>query len=286
MARTRWWTEDKLQIIRDRYPEEGPKPLAQFFGKSEISIQRMASELRVAYIHRQRDAGRARALLNDSSDIHVLDEWSVDGAYVVGYLWADGGVRESKDHGGYGVNLKCHIKDQDILWKLKSFFKSKHAVRAGISSLGSPYIESYISSQYLMTVLVDKYGVRHNKAKMDLPFPEVPAELLCHFVRGYFDGDGCFSEGLFNFLGTSRFILTLKQLLMDLLGLKDNKIHVQDNTYNVRWGESSDVKKIAEWIYPEGVSLYGNRKRELIKKHLEAEGIPHARIPYAHWKNG
>ena len=47
-----------------------------------------------------------------------------------------------------------------------------------------------ITSAKLCTDLVN-LGIGYNKSYSDLHIPEMPENLVRHFIRGYFDGDGC-----------------------------------------------------------------------------------------------
>lgn len=38
---------------------------------------------------------------------------------------------------------------------------------------------------------LSKLGFKENKSVLDFSIPSIPKELMSHFIRGYFDGDGC-----------------------------------------------------------------------------------------------
>ena len=40
-------------------------------------------------------------------------------------------------------------------------------------------------------------GFGYNKTYAELHIPNIPRELIRHFVRGYFDGDGCITGGVY-----------------------------------------------------------------------------------------
>lgn len=52
-----------------------------------------------------------------------------------------------------------------------------------------------ITSAELCNSLVN-LGIGYNKSHFDLHIPNIPEHLIKHFIRGYFDGDGCITGWL------------------------------------------------------------------------------------------
>ena len=108
---------------------------------------------------------------------------SEDKAYWLGFIAADGCIHE-RYNGNRSLNLSSNIRD---LYHLQKFKKSIQCTQNfcrrdqvhGIS----------ISSQDLFYDLVDK-GITPRKSLTLKPPLNVPEDLIRHWIRGYFDGDG------------------------------------------------------------------------------------------------
>ena len=150
-------------------------------------------------------------------------------AYVLGFFTADGNMVKNK-RGAHFIAIE--ITDRDILEKIKEAVGSNHKI--GVKKRKFPEKDAYrlqIGSKEMFDDLL-RLGLMPNKSKtIDLPF--VPDKYLSHFVRGYFDGDGCISYGIYNrkdrksknYLFGSRFTSGSKIFLENLLKkIRDNAI--------------------------------------------------------------
>lgn len=119
---------------------------------------------------------------------------SAENAYWLGFIAADGCVRKTKG-GSYEFVLRLASCDKDHLLKLKRLLQSEHPIVTGLSASSKearkiyPYHSLRIVSRQFVQALISA-GVPPNKA-FRVTFPPLPPELLRHFMRGYFDGDGC-----------------------------------------------------------------------------------------------
>lgn len=132
--------------------------------------------------------------------------------------------------------------------------KWTEACPAFVASLGAP----------------PKYNdlVRYLKRKsLVCDFPDcIPSNLMNHFIRGYFDGDGCIYFGkkkvklfpVVKIVGSKRFIFKLGSLLrskqMKLSIYKDGVIYSLQMSY-------SNVEKFMDFIYCDS-SIWMKRKRK------------------------
>ena len=122
-------------------------------------------------------------------------------AYMLGFHAADGSLDEERKM----FRLKLSEKDAEIvnLYKIispeaRTFksdgYESKATVRDRTIKIGAIFgIE--ITSKILVGDLVDLgFGYRKTYAENNLP--NIPEHLMRHFIRGYFDGDGCITFGI------------------------------------------------------------------------------------------
>lgn len=118
-------------------------------------------------------------------------------AYLLGFIYSDGSINDERH------TLTIHINEQDKeifnLFKIISpeaytqnckGYESK-ALIEGRTVKNSGSIRLSISSKILLEDL-HNLGVVENKTYKQLHIPkQIPNNLIRHFVRGYFDGDGC-----------------------------------------------------------------------------------------------
>ncbi len=100
-------------------------------------------------------------------------------------------------------------------------------------------------------------------------FPDIPVELMRHFIRGYFDGDGCFTftDKTFDvdFLGASKnFHEGLKNVLSKngfnfTTETKMNKCDTE--MYYIHINRKKDKYDFLDWIYKDS-NIYLDRKYE------------------------
>lgn len=110
-----------------------------------------------------------------------FDRLNESSAYVLGYLFADGSV---KAHPQYYI-LSINGQDREVLEQILEAMESNHEIK----EIGSSYRIS-ISNKALVESLM-KWGLRPRK-KESIKFPYmIPQDLMSHFIRGYFDGKGC-----------------------------------------------------------------------------------------------
>jgi DNA-binding transcriptional regulator WhiA len=195
---------------------------------------------------------------NVLTNFEVID--SEEKAYWLGFLYADGSVGSAEDK----IELGLAEKDLKHIEKFRDFMgiSNKISYREATKS----YRMSFRSAKCKQD-LIDKGCVP--KKSLILNFPtesQVPKTLIRHFIRGYFDGDGwftntesCFQIGI---IGTENFI---KGFLDNIENInKDNKIftvHRENGAKRYVFGAYQDVLNFLNWIYKDS-NVYLDRKYE------------------------
>lgn len=116
-------------------------------------------------------------------------------AYLLGFIMSDGSVNEKR----HTLTININIQDSEIfeLFKIISPtayikeqkpYESKATVR-GYTVKNKGSIRLQIASIILLNDL-KKYGVVERKTYNQLSIPNISDNLIRHFIRGYFDGDG------------------------------------------------------------------------------------------------
>lgn len=106
-------------------------------------------------------------------------------AYVLGLIWADGTI----DDYSLRISLSDKYGDDSLLYKIADILGSNRPLytRDNMVTLD-------VSSKYMINSLKE-YGLHRNKTYTALPPLNVMDIWFPHFIRGYFDGDGCINRG-------------------------------------------------------------------------------------------
>lgn len=120
--------------------------------------------------------------------------WSPEMAYVLGFIFADGYIQVNSRGSSY---FCLDSTDREIILSIRKVLGSNHKIRKRLRGVKNPkWKDSYILQIGGVGFVEDlkKFGVIKNKSLIVL-FPKVPRSFLGHFIRGYFDGDGCVHLG-------------------------------------------------------------------------------------------
>lgn len=131
-------------------------------------------------------------------------------AYWLGFLYADGYVSDSKND----IEIGLAEKDIEHLNKAKLFFKTDRPLMKKVKRMNEKEYIGYkltVTSHKLKKDLINKGCTTRKSLTLKFPTEEqVPRELISHFIRGYFDGDGSVTYSNYG-----------KQIAAEILGASD-----------------------------------------------------------------
>lgn len=194
-------------------------------------------------------------------------------AYILGLLGSDGCNMPVKT--AYRVTLSLSSIDIDVLEKIKLLFNSKHEIKIRQGKLNktsgnySHETASLVFHNKHLSLTLEKHGIVNNKT-FKLHFPEwLPKNLLPHYIRGLFDGDGGTTISKRNTLfvhytGDYDFLKQLS-LILEQQGFK-NYLKLKKESENGKTGSihiyaKQTVKDFLDWIYKDS-TIHINRKYE------------------------
>ena len=193
---------------------------------------------------------------NVLTNFEIID--TEEKAYWLGFLYADGSVGSKEDK----IELGLAEKDLKHIEKFRDFMNiaNKISYREKTKS----YRMSFRSAKCKQD-LIDKGCIPKKSLILDFPNEnQVPKHLIRHFIRGYFDGDGwftntesCFQIGV---IGTENFINGFLNSIENTN--KDNKIfdvHRKNGAKRYVFGAYDDVLNFLNWIYKDS-NIYLERK--------------------------
>ena len=213
------------------------------------------------------------------SDINTQEK-----AYLLGFYYADGSL--SDEH----ISISVSEKDYEIIGFFKNYIckYNKHTVTKPFCNKKSGY-----TSKPMMTITfrskqisedLNRYGMGENKtysSTTDLSF--IPKDLMIHFIRGYFDGDGtvCHTHGVskkklpngdyksypynnYNWSiisNNENVVRAISNFLRDNYGMHSNIINDKRGHHLVEINRKKDFFLMRELLY-EKASLFLSRKKE------------------------
>lgn len=206
-----------------------------------------------------RDTSRRLYNIDETMFERIDCEWK---AYLIGLLYADGCVRR------LNITLRLHEKDKSIMEKLsekvkcnlhytppKTYTYPTYSRKSG----GQYYFN--INSKKVVSDIV-KAGCVPKKS-LTLTFPSygvIPEELFHHFIRGYFDGDGCIQPQTFHIISSDDFCIGFQKWLMKRMEIS-SYLKKHEKVSRVMVHKKKDIEKIYQYLYKDA-TLYLNRKRE------------------------
>nr|WP_028400514.1 LAGLIDADG family homing endonuclease [Ectobacillus panaciterrae] len=266
--------------------------LEYLYIKQEWSIQMIADALRLSYssIYRclnefgipTRDLSAANKLRykhDPNVNIAFFKKMTPELAYILGLLATDGSVG---DNGEIGIGL---IDEDVINWVAKTigYNRKIYIFHDGDENHNVRYWIRFTSKE--VADLLRKYEIVPRKTDK-LKFPSLPNNMLCHYIRGVFEGDGMIvlgerkrkrGEGVTynpeaNIVSASiEFIEGVKKVIDAVLNI-DYKITCNSREgrkgilYAYRIYSNDNVRKFGEWLYRDGV--FGMERKYMIFRTL------------------
>ena len=116
-------------------------------------------------------------------------------AYILGFIYADGNINDKvKGKREWGLCVSIQEEDGYILQKLLDDTNKKKInisnPPAVIKNNWKKRAVAHIGNTYLCNTLIN-LGCYPRKSQLGMKFPIIPKHLIHHFIRGFFDGDGC-----------------------------------------------------------------------------------------------
>lgn len=181
-------------------------------------------------------------------------------AYWLGFIYADG------CNTGGTLCIRLANTDGRHLAKFKKSLDSEHPLyfRKRGEEHWDDQIEIRVKNKHFVDAL-NNLGVVPRKGAI-LTFPDVPNvlphKLVRHFIRGYFDGDGCAyvspkGYGRAFFVGTLPFLSDVNFFI----GIHGKKINQGQNTYILRYAGKYQFGWLYDFFY-EDATVYLERKME------------------------
>ena len=120
-------------------------------------------------------------------------------AYLLGFYVADGNINEKRKT----FRVKIQKTDEEIIKLFSKYIAPESRItningykitgRNGKEYIGNDQVCIDVNSAIIVNDLVS-LGYGYNKTYSNLILPKISDNLIIHFIRGYFDGDGCITK--------------------------------------------------------------------------------------------
>ena len=183
-------------------------------------------------------------------------------AYFLGLLFADGYNNEEEGRVALGLKDKCSVE------QFAAAIETNHPVITKEYPKWTTHTLN-IHGRYFSQQLA-KHGCVQAKSHI-LTFPTtVPDHLMHHFVRGYFDGDGCIhvrknsDHRVVHIIGTEAFLNGMGKILPVKSSIKQRS---KKTVFYLGIYKKNDVSVFAEWLYKD-TTIFMERKRTMFFESL------------------
>lgn len=235
--------------------------IAEVYKISYKSVVKVLDEYGINRIY----SGGSRKYTFNEHYFDVID--TNNKAYILGFLYADG--YNGVDRNIVSINLQ--ERDKELLDKIKIELDSNNQLTYLDYSHYNDGVNMNAQNQYKLTLhsailckALNDLGCTQRKS-LTLQFPcNLRKDLYSHFIRGYFDGDGCIgrykrNDGKgynyeFQLMSTCDFLSFVQKCIIQDVGVQGGGIHSTssyDNgiTKSLRICGKQQVKKVMDWLY-------------------------------------
>jgi len=193
-------------------------------------------------------------------------------AYWLGFLYADGCITDA------AIKLELQSRDEGHLKKfLKSVSANTTKIRKRNDGINSSLI--LLNSKEMVADLTKKGCPKKKTLLIRFPSKDiVPLQFIHHFMRGYFDGDGCIYKrkerngvNRFTIVGNTLFVEKYKKVLFNKINKKNNvKLYdlLTDNIKSLCLGGNKQIEKIYYFLYKDA-TVFLDRKKEKFEEIIK-----------------
>jgi len=249
----------------------GYDPSQRFF------VKRFSEEYNITIDHFSRINQRTYSL--NENFFETLNPISV---YWLGFIMADGNVYNTK----LSHSLKVHLAEKDLshLEILKKDLNYSGKIRYHKPHIMTAKDHSY-QAQSSYTLHISSKKITHDLISLDcIPnktqfgtqiSSRIPKELLRHFIRGYFDGDGSIVLGSHKnylpqlsifILGSEKILTQFADIISEELNVSKPTLSKRQGVYCLKWAGNNQCFKIYDWLYADA-ERYLERKYNKYIKH-------------------
>lgn len=213
-------------------------------------------------------------------------------AYILGFIFADGSLIRTSENRQENLRIVIQSEDYYILTQLSQDVNHKNT----INIVHPPSIKERgwkaravlsIASNEICSRMVE-LGCNYNKTEIGTDFPQLPDELISHFIRGYFDGNGCidikrtiykgkkissvYFRKRVTFVSTDLIFLEKLFSYLPILKVSKTSITKKLTTYRFVIENKQDVDNFGIYIYDDA-NVFLHRKKDKFDMTIKSQPL-------------
>lgn len=197
---------------------------------------------------------------------------NVSNCYWAGFIAADGNVQQNQ------LSICLKLDDLKHLEKFKNYL-SLIGTKVFIKS--NKFCIIRFRSDSIINDLKNNFNIIPNKSLILQPPKLINDNLARHYIRGYFDGDGCVSKNSntgnlsFEIYSGSQAILKwmLQKIRHNLNIGKKIKLNKKVNTYRLSFCGNQQVPTLVAWLYEDCGNNFLERKKIKFESFYKRGGL-------------
>lgn len=268
------WSLEEIQFLKDNYKTMTYKQLAEKLGRTKTAIDLKINKLGLI---------KSKYIYDHAFFKNITTE---EQAYWCGFIMADGCVSINEKTNSCELCIKLQAKDAEHLQKFNLALHGNIPVKVFeeysiLPGAATPVISQQCQIRLYSEEMVhdlDKYGVVPNKSLIK-KFPHnIPADLMRHYIRGYFDGNGSLtftqkSRRCTFYTGSYDFAIALHDYINQNV-CKTSSVYKnpETNCYIFYCSSYSSMYLLLNFLYKES-NIKLNRKSCLAQQFLQSEDL-------------
>ena len=263
------WEQWELDFVKENYMEMATKEISEILGRSPNAVKLKAERIGMKKYPYY-------------CDYHFFDEIDTEEkAYWLGFITADGWINKNERTNSGAIGIELQYGDIGHLRKFNKAINGNYQITDRWRTCTLPKASDKLHHMCCIRIFsiimynaLEKLGFSKDKS-YTVAIPNIRKDLIRHYFRGYFDGDGCFCLSNKSFIIS--FITASERYSKDIINSLSNiGIIISDYTYINEYGttmhrpeiyKKDDKIKFLDWIYKDS-NIYLDRK---YKKYLKAK---------------
>lgn len=265
LVKNNGWTDDEIEYIRANYQKLSVKKMAEELNRTPNAVKLKAERI-----------GCKKSPYNCAYDyFNIID--TEDKAYWLGFIYADGYVSINKETNSGYVGIELQASDVEHLKKFNKSISGNYQIKfydkeCNLSNNLNKHrmCKIRIYSIDMVNDLIN-HGATSDKT-YTMTLPSLNEELMPHFIRGFFDGDGCLyvsKNGRIRCHFDSVSTIFLEQLrkyfydndINSYLYVSKHNEGMYKDLYRLEIAGTEYTKKFLQYIY-QNCEIYLDRKYE------------------------
>lgn len=180
------WSAAEIDFLKENYSKMPKSEIAKYLNRTETSVKVKANKIGI----------KRYPYICDYNFFKNID--SEEKAYWLGFIYADGWISINRNTNSGVVGIQLQLYDEGHLKKFNKSINGNYKIITGernctLNTTNPDKLNKYCQIRiYSIDMVKDLmlYGVNSNKS-YNITFPNLQEQLIRHFIRGFFDGDGC-----------------------------------------------------------------------------------------------